>query len=135
MDQSCERMRDRSNATFSCSVQLADCTMPPSIWFLMPSGLTAWPLSAADTAREWHAYFTTWTAWNHVRTVTAFAAAALMQGGHMRVGLEDNLRVTGGRRAGSNAELVEKAIALAALLDREPADAGAARGLLGLAGA
>ena len=33
-----------------------------------------------------------------------------------------------------NAELVEKAIALAALLDREPADAGAARGLLGLAG-
>ena len=35
-------------------------------------------LSAADTAREWHAYFTTWTAWNHVRTVTAFAAAALM---------------------------------------------------------
>ncbi|MET0758197.1 MAG: anthrone oxygenase family protein [Mycobacterium sp.] len=35
-------------------------------------------LSAADTAREWHAYFTSWTAWNHVRTVTAFAAAALM---------------------------------------------------------
>ena len=35
-------------------------------------------LSAADTAREWHAYFTSWTAWNHVRTFTAFAAAALM---------------------------------------------------------
>src|SRR4029079_14424901 len=63
------------------------------------------------------------------------AAAALMQGGHMRVGLEDNLRVTGGRRARAHAELVWKAVALAALLDREPADAGAARGLLGLAGA
>jgi uncharacterized membrane protein len=35
-------------------------------------------LSAADAAREWHTYFTTWTAWNHVRTVTAFVAAALM---------------------------------------------------------
>ena len=32
-------------------------------------------LSAADAAREWQAYFTTWTAWNHVRTVAAFVAA------------------------------------------------------------
>ena len=62
------------------------------------------------------------------------AAGALMQGGHMRVGLEDNLRVTGPRRAASNAELVEKAIALAGLLDREPADADGARALLGLGG-
>lgn len=35
-------------------------------------------LSAADAAREWQAYFSTWTAWNHVRTVTAFLGAALM---------------------------------------------------------
>jgi uncharacterized membrane protein len=35
-------------------------------------------LSAADAAREWHDYFTNWTAWNHVRTATAFAASALM---------------------------------------------------------
>ena len=35
-------------------------------------------LSAADAAREWQAYFTTWTAWNHVRTVAAFVAAPLM---------------------------------------------------------
>ena len=41
------------------------------------------------------------------------AAAALMIGGHMRVGLEDNLRVRADRRADSNAELVEKAMALA----------------------
>jgi uncharacterized protein (DUF849 family) len=61
------------------------------------------------------------------------AAAALMLGGHMRVGLEDNLRVTHDRRAASNAELVEKAMTLAPLLDREPADAAGARDLLGLA--
>jgi uncharacterized protein (DUF849 family) len=61
------------------------------------------------------------------------AAAALMMGGHIRVGLEDNLRVTLDRRAASNAELVEKAMTLAPLLDREPADAANAREILGLA--
>jgi uncharacterized membrane protein len=35
-------------------------------------------LSAADAAREWQAYFSTWTTWNHVRTVTSFVAAVLM---------------------------------------------------------
>jgi uncharacterized membrane protein len=35
-------------------------------------------LSAADAAREWQAYFSTWTAWNHVRTVTSFVGAAVM---------------------------------------------------------
>jgi uncharacterized protein (DUF849 family) len=60
------------------------------------------------------------------------AATSLMLGGHIRVGLEDNLRVTLDRRAASNAELVEKAMTLARLLDREPADAAAARQLLGL---
>ena len=60
------------------------------------------------------------------------AATALMMGGHVRVGLEDNLRVTTDRRAQSNAELVEKALTLAPLLDREPVDAAGARALLGL---
>ena len=60
------------------------------------------------------------------------AAAALMMGGHMRVGLEDNLRVTLDRRAASNAELVEKAMTLAPLLDRAPAGADEAREMLGI---
>jgi uncharacterized membrane protein len=38
-----------------------------------PSGL-----SLADGAREWQAYFSTWTAWNHVRTLTAIVAPVLM---------------------------------------------------------
>jgi len=61
------------------------------------------------------------------------AAAALMMGGHMRVGLEDNLRVALDRRAASNAELVDKAMALAPLLDRTPASATEAREMLGIA--
>jgi len=35
-------------------------------------------LSVADAAREWRAYFSTWTAWNHARTLTAFIGAAVM---------------------------------------------------------
>jgi uncharacterized protein (DUF849 family) len=61
------------------------------------------------------------------------AATSMMLGGHIRVGLEDNLRVTLDRRAGSNAELVEKAMTLAPLLDRAPVDSDAARELLGIA--
>jgi uncharacterized protein (DUF849 family) len=61
------------------------------------------------------------------------AAAALMMGGHVRVGLEDNLRVALDRRAASNAELVEKVMTLAGLLDRTPASAGEAREMLGIA--
>jgi uncharacterized protein (DUF849 family) len=60
------------------------------------------------------------------------AAAALTMGGHVRVGLEDNLRVDLDRRAESNAELVEKALTLARLLDRTPAGAAEARDLLGI---
>ena len=60
------------------------------------------------------------------------AASALMLGGHMRVGLEDNLRVRADKRADSNAELVEKAVELAPLLDRRAVGADEARALLGL---
>ena len=35
-------------------------------------------LSVADAAREWQAYFSTWTAWNHARTVPAIVAPVLM---------------------------------------------------------
>jgi uncharacterized membrane protein len=35
-------------------------------------------LVIADAAREWQAYFSTWTAWNHARTVTSFVGAVLM---------------------------------------------------------
>jgi uncharacterized membrane protein len=35
-------------------------------------------LSLADAAREWQAYLSTWTAWNHARTVTAIVAPVLM---------------------------------------------------------
>ena len=59
-------------------------------------------------------------------------AVALVLGGHFRVGLEDNLRLTQSKRAESNAQLVEKAAQLAALLDREVATPTQARIVLGM---
>jgi uncharacterized protein (DUF849 family) len=63
------------------------------------------------------------------------AATAAMLGGNVRVGLEDNLRVSARARASSNAELVRKAVELATLLDRRPATTAEAREALGLTGA
>jgi len=60
------------------------------------------------------------------------AATACMMGGHMRVGVEDNMRVSLDRRAASNADLVEKALRLAPLLDRDPVGPDGARAVLGL---
>jgi uncharacterized protein (DUF849 family) len=60
------------------------------------------------------------------------AAGSLVLGGHVRVGLEDNLRVERDRRAESNAELVERVLALVPLLDREVGGPDAAREILGL---
>ena len=60
------------------------------------------------------------------------AAASMMLGGHIRVGLEDNLRVERDRRARSNAELVQKALTIAPLLDRDPTGPAGARELLRL---
>jgi uncharacterized protein (DUF849 family) len=62
------------------------------------------------------------------------AALGIMMGGQLRVGLEDNLRVSRAKRADSNAELVEKAVRLAALFDREPATPAEAREFFGLKG-
>lgn len=62
------------------------------------------------------------------------AALSLMLGGNVRVGLEDNLRLRRSQPAGSNAELVHKAVQLAQFFDREPANPMETRERLGLTG-
>ena len=56
----------------------------------------------------------------------------LFLGGHVRVGLEDNLNLRRGVLAKSNAELVEKMVHLMTELDYEPASPAEARQILGL---
>jgi uncharacterized protein (DUF849 family) len=59
-------------------------------------------------------------------------AAAITMGGNVRVGLEDNFYIEGGRMARSNGELVEKAARLCRDLGREVASVAEARTQLGL---
>ena len=63
------------------------------------------------------------------------AAMSLMMGGHVRVGLEDNLMLEKGVLAKSNAEQVEKVVRMARDLGREVASPAEARQILKLKGA
>lgn len=67
---------------------------------------------------------------NHFRML----GAAIALGGHVRVGLEDNLYVAPGRLAGSNGEIVEKAVRILRELGVEPATPDEARAVLKLQG-
>jgi uncharacterized membrane protein len=51
-----------------------------TILFNVPwnDGLAAIDPASADAARLWASYLAVWTAWNHVRTVAALAAAVLL---------------------------------------------------------
>jgi 3-keto-5-aminohexanoate cleavage enzyme len=61
------------------------------------------------------------------------AAAAIIDGGHVRVGLEDNVYISKGVLAKSNGELVEKVVRLAREFGREVATPAEARRILSLA--
>ena len=60
------------------------------------------------------------------------AKLAIKHGGHVRVGLEDNLYVSKGVLAKSNAELVNCVVEIAKKENREIASANEARRILGL---
>lgn len=62
------------------------------------------------------------------------ATLAIMLGGHVRVGLEDNIFIEKGVLAKSNAELVEKVVRIAKELGRDIATPDEARSILGLKG-
>jgi len=62
----------------------------------------------------------------------AMAAQAVILGGHMRVGLEDNLYLARGVPAASNAVLVARAVAIAEALGATVASPNAAREILSL---
>ena len=57
---------------------------------------------------------------------------SLIMGGHLRVGLEDNVNYKRGEKAKSNAQLVERAVRLVHELNREVATPAQAREMLGI---
>lgn len=74
----------------------------------------------------------TWVAAGVGRHQFEVAQWCAEMGGHMRVGLEDNVRLSKDRLAASNAELVSRAVEICAGVGRQPATAVQARALLSL---
>ena len=74
----------------------------------------------------------TWTATGIGRYAFQLAAPAIVMGGNVRVGFEDNLYLERGVLAKSNGELVDKVVRMAKLLGREVANSDEAREILGL---
>ena len=74
----------------------------------------------------------TWTATGVGRSAFTLAAPAIVMGGNVRVGFEDNLYLSRGVKARSNGELVEKVVRLSRELGREIASPAEARAILGL---
>ena len=71
-----------------------------------------------------------WAAFGISADCFPMAAQSVLLGGHVRVGMEDNLYLAKGERAASNRELVEKAVRIIRALDKEPACPDEARELL-----
>jgi uncharacterized protein (DUF849 family) len=73
-----------------------------------------------------------WAAMGIGRMEFPIVAQACLLGGHVRVGLEDNLYIEKGVLAPSNAALVERAVQIVQLLGHEVATPAEARAILGL---
>lgn len=73
---------------------------------------------------------TSWSATGIGRSTLTVGLAALSKGGHLRVGMEDVLTLAKGVPVEHNAQLVERAVAMGRLAQREPMSCDEARDLL-----
>ena len=73
-----------------------------------------------------------WSAFGAGRAEFPICTQALLLGGNVRVGMEDNLMLSRKKKAKSNGELVEKMVRIMRELDLEPASPDEAREILGL---
>ncbi|MEW6110945.1 MAG: 3-keto-5-aminohexanoate cleavage protein [Thermodesulfobacteriota bacterium] len=90
-------------------------------------------ISLLNTAQKALGRFT-WSVCAAGRAQFPMCTQALLLGGHVRVGLEDNLYLDRGVMAKSNAEQVSKIIRIIRELGGEPATPDEARAILGLKG-
>lgn len=74
----------------------------------------------------------TWTVAGMGRTELPLGTAAIIMGGHVRVGFEDNIYYEKGLLADSNAQLVERIVRVAQIHSRPVASPDEARKILGL---
>lgn len=74
----------------------------------------------------------TWSAFGIGKGHLPILYTTLALGGHIRVGMEDNIYYSKGRLAKSNAEFVERAVRIIKEMNKEPATPDEAREILGL---
>jgi uncharacterized protein (DUF849 family) len=99
----------------------------------VPGGMPATLPALVAGVQMLPAEVTSWSATGIGRGHLPVMAAALAMGGHLRVGMEDNLTYARGRAVRSNVELVERAARLADEMQRPAMTSADARALLGLA--
>lgn len=96
----------------------------------VPGGMDGTTDALVAAAAALPASVTSWSATGIGRTTLPVMLAALSKGAHLRVGMEDVLTLRRGVPVESNMQLVERAVALAGLVDRRPMTTAAARDLL-----
>jgi 3-keto-5-aminohexanoate cleavage enzyme len=119
-----QRLLDKHGAPYGGHIH-ADLVMG------VPGGMpgTVHALTAAVQALPKEA---TWSATGVGRTTIPVLLAAVAAQGHVRVGMEDTLTFAPGQPVRDNAELVERAAAVARLAQRPPLTPDAARDMLGI---
>jgi len=75
----------------------------------------------------------TWSIFGVGRTQFPMVAMGAVMGGHIRVGMEDNIYLSQGVLCDSNAQLVERAVGIIRAVGKEVASVDEARTMLGLA--
>ena len=97
----------------------------------VPGGMPGTPAALLAGVQALPEAVTSWSATGIGRAHLPIAATALAAGGHLRVGMEDNLMLAKGRPVRHNAELVSRAAELATLMQRPPLTTDEARTMLG----
>jgi len=96
----------------------------------IPGGMPGTPAALLAGIQALPAEVTSWAAGGIGRSHLPIAATALASGGHLRVGMEDNLVFAKGQPVRRNDELVSRAADLARLMQRPPLTTDEARALL-----
>ena len=100
----------------------------------VPGGMNGTTDALVAAVRDLPVETTSWSATGIGRSTLSVILASLSKGGHLRVGMEDVLTLSRGVPVESNAQLVERAVAIGALAQRHPKKPAEARRLLGLTG-
>jgi uncharacterized protein (DUF849 family) len=98
----------------------------------VPGGMPGTPAALLAGVGMLPPQVTSWSATGIGRTHLPVLAAALSAGGHLRVGMEDNVVFARGVPVEHNSQLVERAARLAELMQRPAMSTAAARELLGV---